>query len=85
MCAKKKKVETNKKIVIFVVEFRHVRVYNNTIRTMSITFSWAVKSTTIDEKRKKMEKKNSCVIITVHQSSDTIFYSYIVDNGLNVN
>lgn len=62
---------------------------------MSIIFSWAVKSTTIDKKKKgiKMEKKNRCVIITVHQSSDTmcsndenvVFYSYIADNGLNVN
>lgn len=42
-----------------------------------------------------MEKKNRCVIITVHQSSDTMYYvgiamwfftrRYIVDNGLNVN
>lgn len=65
---------------------------------MSIIFSWAVKSTTIDKKkkRKKMKKKNRCVITTVHQSSDTmylmysndenvVFYSYIADNGLNVN
>jgi len=40
-----------------------------------------------------MKKKNRCVIIIVHQSSDTmysnvenvVFYSYIADNGLNVN
>jgi len=61
---------------------------------MSIIFSWAVKSTIIDKKRgKKMEKKNRCVITTVHQSSNTmysndenvVFYSYIADNGLNIN
>jgi len=41
---------------------------------MSIIFSWAVKSTTIDGKKgKKMKKKNRCVIITVHQSSGTMY------------